>query len=56
MFDKTYIVRLKPPLLGVEVVAASSAEIHQDHIALLNYKGELAALLLLEIVESWRVV
>jgi hypothetical protein len=54
--DKTYIVRLKPPQMGVQVVAASSAEIHEDHIALLNAKGELAALLLLEIVESWRVV
>jgi hypothetical protein len=56
MLDKTYIVRLKPPQMGVQVVAASSAEFHEDHIALLNSKGELAALLLLEIVESWRVV
>ncbi len=54
--DKTYIVRLKPPQIGVQVVTASSAEIHEDHIALLNSKGELAALLLLEIVESWREV
>jgi hypothetical protein len=56
MLDKTYIVRFKPPQIGVQVFAASSAEIHGDHIALLNSHGKLAALLLLEIVESWGVV
>jgi hypothetical protein len=56
MLDKTYIVRFKSPQIGVQVVAASSAEIHGDHIALLKSNGQLAALLLLEIVESWRVV
>jgi hypothetical protein len=42
--------------MGVQVIAASSAEIHGDHIALLNSNGKLAALLLMEIVESWGVV
>jgi hypothetical protein len=39
--------------MSVQVVAASRAEIHGDHIALLNSNGQLVALLLLDIVESW---
>jgi hypothetical protein len=54
--DKTYIVRFKPPQMGVQLVAASSAEIQGEHIALLNANGQLAALLLLDIVESWMVL
>jgi hypothetical protein len=56
MADETYIVKLKPPQMSVQVVAASTAEIHGDHLALLNANGELVALLLLDIVESWSVV
>jgi hypothetical protein len=54
--DETYIVRFKPPQMGVQFVAASSAEIYGDHIALLNSDRQLVALLLLDIVESWSVV
>ena len=54
--DETYIVRFKPPQMGVQLVAASSAEIQGDHIALLNSNGQLVALLLLDIVESWVVL
>ena len=54
--DETYLVRFKPPQIGVQLVAASSAEIHGDHIALLNSNGQLVALLLLDIVESWSVL
>jgi hypothetical protein len=54
--DETYIVKFKPPQMGVQLVAASSAEIHGDHIALLNSNRQLVALLLLDIVESWSVV
>jgi hypothetical protein len=56
LIDATYIVRLKPPQIGVQIVAASTAEIHGDHIALLNANGQLVALLLLDMVESWSVV
>jgi len=56
MLDKTYIVRFKRPQMGVQVVLASCAEIHGDHIALLNCNGQLAALFFSEIVESWSVV
>jgi len=54
--DETYIVRFKSPQMGVQLVAASSAEIHGDHIALLNSNRQLVALLLLDIVESLSVV
>ena len=54
--DETYIVRFKSPQMGVQLVAASSAEIHGDHIALLNSDRQLVALLLLDIVESLSVV
>jgi hypothetical protein len=51
--DKTYIVRFKPPQIKDQLFSASSAEIQGDHIVLLNSEGRLAALLLLDIVESW---
>jgi hypothetical protein len=53
MSDKTYLIRFKHPALGVRSVTAASAEIHGDHVALLNSKGKLAALFLMEVVESW---
>lgn len=37
-------------------VIAAKAEIHDEHLALLNAKGKLAALFLMEIVESWSVL
>jgi len=42
--------------MSVQVVAASTAEIHGDHLALVNSNGQLVALMLLDIVESWSVV
>jgi hypothetical protein len=56
MTDKTYLVRFKPREIGLQTVIAARAEIHGEHIALLNSKGELAALFLMEIVESWNVL
>ena len=56
MSDRTYIVRFKPPQMSAQLVVASSVEIQGDHIVLLNSNGQLAALLLLEVVESWSEV
>ena len=56
MNDKTYLVRFKPREIGLQTVIAARAEIHGEHIALLNSTGELAALFLIEIVESWSVL
>jgi hypothetical protein len=54
--DKTYLVRFKPRELGLTVVIAARAEFHGEYIALLDSKGKLAALFLMEIVESWNVL
>jgi hypothetical protein len=56
MTDKIYLVRLKPREIGLQAVIAASAEFHGEHIALLNSKGKLAALFLMEMVESWSVL
>jgi hypothetical protein len=53
MSDEAYLIRFKHPELSTQFVIAASAEIHGEHIALLNSKGELAALFLTEVVESW---
>jgi hypothetical protein len=56
MVDKTYLIRFKHPGLSSQPVTAASAEIHAEHIALLDSKGKLAALFLMEAVESWSEV
>ena len=53
MTDKTFIVRFKARQLSTQPVIATDAEIHAEHIVLLNSTGKLAALLLMEAVESW---
>jgi hypothetical protein len=55
MTDKTYLVRFKPRELGLKPVIAARAEFHGDHIVLFNSKGKVAALFLMEIVESWSI-
>jgi hypothetical protein len=39
MSDKTYLIRFKHPALGIRSVTAASAEIHGEHIAVLNSKA-----------------
>jgi hypothetical protein len=53
MADKTYLVRFKAPDTSPELVVAENTQIHGEHLVFLNSKGDLAALFLLEIVESW---
>jgi hypothetical protein len=53
MVDKTFIVRFKARELSNQLVIAANAEIYADHMVLLNSTGTLAALFLLEVVESW---
>jgi hypothetical protein len=50
---KTYIVRFKPPELSSRFVTAASFQIQGEHLVFLNSKDELAALFLLEELESW---
>jgi hypothetical protein len=53
MPDKTYLLQLKQPGFSTRIVEAATAEIHGDHLILLNSRGQLAALFVLEMVESW---
>jgi hypothetical protein len=53
MPEKKYLVRFKTSDLSPHLVIAASAEIHGEHLIFLRSNGSLAALFLLEIVESW---
>jgi hypothetical protein len=54
MTSKVYIVKFKSPAPGVvQTVSASTVEIHDEHLIFCDSEGKLAALFLLEIVESW---
>ena len=56
MTDKACLVRFKPREIGLQIVIAARAEFHGEYIVLLNSKGNLAALFLMEMVESWSVL
>jgi hypothetical protein len=56
MTDKAYLVRFKPREIGIQIAIAARAEFRGEHIALLDSKGKLAALLLMEMVQSWSVL
>jgi hypothetical protein len=56
MADKTYLLQLKPPVLSTLVINAATAEIQGEHLVLLNSRGQLAALLVLDSVKSWNIV
>jgi hypothetical protein len=51
-----YLVRIKPPSGALQHVTAVRAEIHGEHLVFLNSEGKLAALFLMEIVESWNEI
>jgi hypothetical protein len=54
--DQTYLVALKLPSRAVQHVIAARLEIHGENLVFLNAKGELAAMFLMEIVQSWNVL
>jgi hypothetical protein len=47
------LVRFKGTDIGPHIVIAASAEIHGEHLVYLRLDGSLAALFMLEMVESW---
>ena len=53
MREKTYLVRFKCSDLDPHLIIAVSVEIHGEHLVFLRSEGSLAALFVLEIVESW---
>jgi len=42
MTDKAHLVRFKHANLGTQSVIAASAQIHDEHVVLLNPTGKLA--------------
>jgi hypothetical protein len=56
MMDQTYLVALKLPSRTVQHVIAASLEIHGENLVFFNAEGELAAMFLMEIVQSWNVL
>jgi hypothetical protein len=58
MPDKAYVVKLKSSakpsdLASVQTIVASTAEIHDEHLIFCDARGELTALFLMEVVQSW---
>jgi hypothetical protein len=53
MSDKLYLIRFKGSEQIFHAVIAARAEIHGEHLIFLRSDSKLAALLLLEIVETW---
>jgi hypothetical protein len=53
MPGKGCLIRFKQLNLTTDLVFASSAEIHGEHLVFLHEDGSLAALFLMEVVESW---
>jgi hypothetical protein len=53
MADKTYLVKFKKSAMPIQLVIASTVEIHGEHLAMLDSNGRLAALFVMEVVESW---
>ena len=53
MATKTYLVRMRAPGGALQHVTASTVEIHDEHLIFCDSEGKLAALFLMEVVESW---
>jgi hypothetical protein len=53
MTNRRFLVRFGPLELSTQTVIAERAEIQGDHLVFFNSKGDLAALFLMAIVESW---
>jgi hypothetical protein len=56
MADTAYLVRFKGTDQAPEVVIAETIELHGEQLVFLRSDGSLAALFVLEIVESWSEV
>lgn len=53
MADSAYLVRFKGSDPPPELVIAERIEVHGEHLVFLRSDGSLAALFVLEIIESW---
>lgn len=53
MADRRFFIRFKSTQSDIQRVIAERAEVHGEHLVFINSEGEMAAMFLLEIVESW---
>jgi hypothetical protein len=51
--EKIFLVTFKPSEWKTQLVKADRVEVEGEHLAFLTAEGQLAALYLREIVESW---
>jgi hypothetical protein len=56
MDEKTYLVCLKPPSLALQQVVAAKTEIYGEHLIFVHANGTLAAVFLMELVQSWNEI
>jgi hypothetical protein len=56
MNDKRFQVVVGPAIATPQHFIASRAEVHGDHLVLIDSEGKLAALFLLDIVQSWKEI
>jgi hypothetical protein len=53
MDEKTYLVCLKPPSFALQQVVAAKVDIYGEHLIFVHLNGTVAAVFLLELVQSW---
>jgi hypothetical protein len=56
MTENKFLIRFKPSGPSSHLVVVATAAIHGDHLVFLRSDGSLAALFVLEVVESWSEV
>ncbi len=56
MVEQTYLEAFRPPSQAIQHVVAATVEVHGEHLVFLNAEGKLAALFMMEIVETWNVL
>ncbi len=56
MVDQTYLVAFKQPSQAIQHVIAATVEVQGEHLVFLDAEGKLAALFMMEIVQSWNVL
>lgn len=56
MEDKTFLIKFKAPDSAMRTVIAATIEIQGDHLMLMDSEGLVAALFVLDAVESWSVL
>lgn len=54
MPNRTFLVRLRSD--AIQQVRAATIEMHGEHLVFLTAKGKLAAVFLLDLVESWNEI